>query len=414
MLSRRRLLTRAAAAVGAAGLPLRALASAEPDRNFIFVVNYGGWDVTRVFTPDALVEPLVHTEATADPGLAGSLPFVDHPDRPSVRQFFTDHWARSAMFNGILVPSVAHENCLHLIMTGTTSSVASDWPAILASRATDLALPGMVISGPSFAGALSGVATRVGSSGQLQALIDGSIATWSDVRVEQSNARAEAVMDDYLARRVAAAADAASGRRQVILDGYRDGLDRSETLKGLANVVNFSSGTSLSAQVDLAVELMSMGLTRVATLSSNYGWDTHADNDLGQSANFEGLFYALRDLMAQLGARPGRGGGSLADETVVVVVSEMGRTPQLNGTNGKDHWPYTSALVVGPGVDGGRVIGGYDTWFYGKKIDPVTGEPDEAGRDLSSDAFGATLLTLAGIDSEEHLPGVTPITGALA
>jgi uncharacterized protein (DUF1501 family) len=221
-------------------------------------------------------------------------------------------------------------------------------------------------------------------------------------------------MDDYLARRVAAAADAASGRRQVILDGYRDGLDRSETLKGLANVVNFSSGTSLSAQVDLAVELMSMGLTRVATLSSNYGWDTHADNDLGQSANFEGLFYALRDLMAQLGARPGRGGGSLADETVVVVVSEMGRTPQLNGTNGKDHWPYTSALVVGPGVDGGRVIGGYDTWFYGKKIDPVTGEPDEAGRDLSSDAFGATLLTLAGIDSEEHLPGVTPITGALA
>ena len=39
---------------------------------------------------------------------------------------------------------------------------------------------------------------------------------------------------------------------------------------------------------------------------------------------------------------------------------------------------------------------------------------DEAGRDLSSDAFGATLLTLAGIDSEEHLPGVTPITGALA
>ena len=40
------------------------------------------------------------------------------------------------------------------------------------------------------------------------------------------------------------------------------------------------------------------------------------------------------------------------DETTFVVMSEMGRTPALNGNEGKDHWPYTSALVMGPGLQG--------------------------------------------------------------
>lgn len=414
MLTRRHLLHAAGGLLGLSALPLgRALAASSSRRKFIFVVNYGGWDVTRVFA-DALAEPLVDTEPEAELSTVGGISFVDHPDRPSVRQLFEDFHERMLLLNGILVPSVAHENCLHFIMTGTSDSTASDWPAIVASGApAELPLPGMVIDGPSFAGGLGGISTRVGSSGQLQALVDGSISSWSDVSVGAPSSRAEDLMDDYLGRRVAAAEAAAAGRRAELVSAYRESLGTSETLKGLAHLVDFDSGTDLSAQVRLAVELLGMGLTRVATLSSNYDWDTHADNDAGQTTNFEGLFYALNDLMAQLSATPGEEGGSLADETVVVVISEMGRTPQLNSTEGKDHWPYTSAMLIGPGFTGDRVVGAYDSFFYGERLDPASAELYNKGRDLSCDMFGATLLRLAGVDHQDWLPGVEALEGVI-
>ena len=110
---------------------------------------------------------------------------------------------------------------------------------------------------------------------------------------------------------------------------------------------------------------------------------------------------------------PGRGGGSLLDETCIVVMSEMGRTPALNGNEGKDHWPYTSALVMGPGLQGGRVIGATDEFYYGEKIDYDSGEIWHDGQDLTVGNLGATLLASAGVDSRDYLPGMAPIQGVL-
>ena len=87
-------------------------------------------------------------------------------------------------------------------------------------------------------------------------------------------------------------------------------------------------------------------------------------------------------------------------------MSEIGRTPLLNGGGGKDHWPYTCAMICGPGITGGRVIGAFDDYYYGEQIDLGSGEVYDGGQDLSVDVFGATLLQLAGIDSSEWLPGV--------
>jgi uncharacterized protein (DUF1501 family) len=117
----------------------------------------------------------------------------------------------------------------------------------------------------------------------------------------------------------------------------------------------------------------------------------------------------------RLASLPGRSTSSLLDETVIVVLSEMGRTPQLNDQDGKDHWPYTSAMVVGPGITGSRVIGATDEFYYGKTIDPDSGELwDGAGSiELSTSSFGATLLNLAGVDHEPYLAGTIPIPGIL-
>lgn len=418
MLSRRFFLGATGGLLGASVLPMRAaLARAEAGRRkFVFVMNYGGWDPTRVFASE-FNNANVEMERGADFGRVGGITFVDHPARPSVRAFFEDHYRNTLMINGMLVPSVAHENCLHIIMTGGTSTVSPDWPAILAGAgAGSYALPGVVIGGPSFPGTLGSVVTRTGGSSQLEGLLSGDILTKSDVRTLPPQVRAEAIMDDYLARRAAASAAAADpGRRAELLRTvYASSLDRATSLKELLHVVDFSSGSTMPDQIRLAVDLLGLGISRVATISSGLSWDTHAGNDTRQSTNFETLFSGLRDLMAGLQATPGQHGGSLADETVVVVLSEMGRTPQFNATQGKDHWPYTSAMVVGPGITGNRVVGELDEYYYGKRIDLSSGDVHDEGRDLSADSFGATLLNLAGVDHEDYLPGVAPVQGLLA
>jgi uncharacterized protein (DUF1501 family) len=217
-----------------------------------------------------------------------------------------------------------------------------------------------------------------------------------------------------VAQRVGAEVAGADLAREADLQqAYQSALERAGALKQLQGVVDWSGGTSFPEQIRLGVDALALGISRCVTITySSYGWDTHTDNDDDQSRNFEDLFSGLRDLMDRLATTSGVS-GTLADETVVVVLSEMGRTPQLNEAGGKDHWPYTAALVVGPGIDGGRSVGGYDAYYYGQPLDLGTGEVDDGGRDLSTDVFGATLLTLAGLDSEEWLPGVGVLHGAL-
>lgn len=89
---------------------------------------------------------------------------------------------------------------------------------------------------------------------------------------------------------------------------------------------------------------------RVGALSFN-GWDTHANEGVleGQLANrLAGLDLAIRTLHDGLAAA--------WKETVVVIVTEFGRTARPNGTAGTDHGTATVALVMGGSVKGGRVI----------------------------------------------------------
>ena len=107
-------------------------------------------------------------------------------------------------------------------------------------------------------------------------------------------------------------------------------------------------------------------------------------------------------------------GAALSDETVVVMLSEMGRTGPLNAALGKDHWPWTSMLLMGPGITGNRVIGRFALGFRGVPIDQATGDELEEGDPMAAASIGAGLLELAGVDPRDHLPNVTPfaaITG---
>ena len=89
---------------------------------------------------------------------------------------------------------------------------------------------------------------------------------------------------------------------------------------------------------------------RVGALAFD-GWDTHVDEGTvkGRLANLLG---ALDGSIAAIETNMGKSW----HETVVVLVTEFGRTAHLNGTDGTDHGTATVALLAGGALKGGRVI----------------------------------------------------------
>jgi uncharacterized protein (DUF1501 family) len=94
----------------------------------------------------------------------------------------------------------------------------------------------------------------------------------------------------------------------------------------------------------------------------------------------------------------------MLDDTVIAVISEMGRTPQLNSGGGKDHWPVTSSMVIGPGIAGGRAYGGTSSTGEAELCDFATGQVSSSGRSIEPKHFAAGVLAACGVDPADHLP----------
>jgi hypothetical protein len=89
------------------------------------------------------------------------------------------------------------------------------------------------------------------------------------------------------------------------------------------------------------------------------GWDTHGNNDEGQTAMLKSLDRGAAGLIKDLKSR------GLLDETLVVWGGEFGRTPTTEGGNGRDHSPYGfSMFLAGGGVKGGHVHGATDEFGF--------------------------------------------------
>ena len=166
-------------------------------------------------------------------------------------------------------------------------------------------------------------------------------------------------------------------------------------------------------QAQEAIRSLSLGICQCTTIRAGGDWDTHNDND-EQNFLFETLFSQLTQMMTLLEETTDQNGVSLSQNTTVIVMSEMGRTPAYNITGGRDHWPFTSYLMIGEGIKGGRVVGGYTNGFMGVGVNPLTLELDEDRIGISAEEFGATLLMLAGINSDTILPNISPLTGILS
>ncbi|RMG20766.1 MAG: DUF1501 domain-containing protein [Deltaproteobacteria bacterium] len=425
-IDRRGFLVGGLAALGAAALPWplrRALAQAAPvRRNLLVVFAQGGWDITFALDP----KPDLQT-VDAPPGTVQRFAEIDvftDESRPGVTAFF-ERWASEvAVVRGIQTRSIAHPVCTRRMLTGSPDPSRPDLAAIAAHEAgRDLPVPYLVLGNAAFTGPLAASAGRVGTTNQIIALIDPAqgyprpadsprpgpqfipdaqdrdlIRNYLKARAERERATRGAL--GYNARRIA---------------DFQASLDRAEALRPFARAFGDRGITlGLEQQIPIALEAISQGVAWSVILDTRLPWDTHTGN-AAQGQYWNLTFTQLGALFEALASRPGRQAGKkMIDETVVVVMSEMSRTPKLNNTQGKDHWPVTACLVGGAGVRGGRVYGRSDDLVDSVPIDLETGEPKDGGRQLLTENLVAGLLELLGVDPSPWFPGVPPFRGLMA
>ncbi|MSR54094.1 MAG: DUF1501 domain-containing protein [Gemmataceae bacterium] len=137
-------------------------------------------------------------------------------------------------------------------------------------------------------------------------------------------------------------------------------------------------------------------------------WDTHTRNfPILKDNKLPGFDQTFSALMEDLDAR------GMLDDTMVVVTSEMGRTPKINASGGRDHWTYCyGSLFAGAGIKGGSVYGASDaqaayvkdmpvspadiccTVYDALGIDPHMTVPDKTGRPVPIDQGGRAITNI--------------------
>jgi hypothetical protein len=194
-------------------------------------------------------------------------------------------------------------------------------------------------------------------------------------------------------------------QRRQEAEGSRDDLDRiqqralslltSAKLKAAFDLsatdprtLDRYGGTLFGSSALIARRLVEAGV-RFVNVTWDYpvgdnSWDTHAKN-------FEWLRGALPSLDATYSAlMEDLEYEGLLEETLVVMMSDMGRTPQVNPAAGRDHWSYCYTVVfAGAGIRGGTVCGASDAHAAYVKDRPV-----------STGDVCATIYQCLGIDPD--------------
>jgi uncharacterized protein (DUF1501 family) len=149
----------------------------------------------------------------------------------------------------------------------------------------------------------------------------------------------------------------------------------------------------LNQAAEIALASFKAGVCVSANLSMGQ-FDSHANNDPDQMKLIPeflaGIDYTLRRAEEL----------KIRDKLVVVIQSEMGRTPNYNKGNGKDHWSIGSIMFLGAGIKGNRVIGATDEGQFLVPIDPKTlaTESDaEKGVRVRPEHIHTALREMAGI-----------------
>jgi uncharacterized protein (DUF1501 family) len=331
-------LTRRTTLLGLAGVAMSsrvkmAFASAPTEQRFVVVLLRGALDGMSAVVPygdanlAALRQPLI-PPAPGQPGGVYDLGGF-YGLNPALPGLYAMYQAGQALpFHAVAGPyrTRSHfdaQDLLQLGAGGDTTSISSGWlNRVLAE------LPAR--SGGQLAGLSVGIGTPLLLQGQ--------------VRVGSYAAGGFASPSSDLYARVAAlnAADPLTG--PAIATGLQEMQFDATVMQGQAHAKNANSFPNLASKAGTL--LAAADGPRIAAFQLE-GWDTHGNQLKGLNGPLTGLDQGFTNLQTALGPAWAK--------TMVLVITEFGRTAAINGTAGTDHGTATVAFLLGGTVAGGKV-----------------------------------------------------------
>jgi uncharacterized protein (DUF1501 family) len=269
---------------------------------------------------------------------------------------------RLALVRGINTAEDDHGKGAYIMHTGRRREPAMEWPHLGAAMAKllgspDSPLPGYIHITPREAGGFDKQdAAFLGPKYASVTVADGKPpanllppAGLDPARDRQSNDLRRRLNDRFAQR-----------RRTAETDAYTQSYDQASRLMQKRAIFDLDrelqqlraayGGHDFGWHCLLARRLLEEGATFVKVTHTNY--DTHHENfdfHIEQLGEFDRTFATLLDDLASRGLLP---------STLVIVMSEFGRTPTINRNLGRDHWSRAwSIALAGCGVKGGAVVG---------------------------------------------------------
>ena len=377
----------AATAIAGFRLPI-ARAADYRGRFCVFVQADGGWDPTSFCDPKTNVpgEPVINHWAERDEVReAGDIPYAPFADNEA---FFQNYHDRMLVINGVDAQTNSHTVGVVHNWSGRISEGYPTTTAVhAASAGPDLPVGYANFGGHSDTAGLTRY-TRLDNPDLLRSVAyPRGAGEWEDADSPEDSAFVPAEDWAAMARHRAAtveriiAAEDLLPEERMRLTHYSAAFASGERLKAFADAIpaedqlekpeeatagNATYSSELRRQAQLAVLAFKTGVAVSADLYLG-GFDTHAENDVGQDwllANLTGGVDYLWKYAEDHG---------VADRLFVVIGSDFGRTNFYNADDGKDHWPIGSFLVMEKNQPWtNRVVGETDELHFAYNIDPAT------------------------------------------
>lgn len=343
---------------------------------WILVTATGGWDPNFMFNPTLNAE---HNRLYTQIQSVGNIPYAPLPIDLSVMNldpaggfepylmsneaFLTKFGSRLCVLNGVDTSTNNHDSGVRTMMCGR---IPEGYPAIgaLIAAAKAPEKPMAFISNGSYDNPMGLVPlTRVSSSSTLRKVAFPNAIDPNDLTGDQYHTpetmnriaalqaeRLQALRDKMHLPRIKKSMGSLYLARQA--ENELAQLQIPDAIVDLPGGIGDLEGMMQQSQLVLAA--FKSGLAVAANIRLG-GFDTHGDHDRNQRRQIAKLLGGLNYIFDEITAQ------GLDGKVFVVVASDFGRGPHYNGTgqgSGKDHWPITSLIAAGPGIQGNRVIGG--------------------------------------------------------
>jgi len=376
---------------------------------WVLVHAGGGWDPTSFCDPKGRKNELqpnpINKYMTGDIQTAGNIAYAPS----AANKAFFDKWYKHLLvINGIDMQTNGHRSGTRHTWSGDLKDGGATLGALIAGT-RDPSLPMAFVSngGYSATGGLVAL-TRAGSPESLVEISKPNYVSASGTDMYHSAATATRIRNARAARMARQ-----QGRLRLPTDQGALGMlhlarlrqeDLTKLQDHLPKKID-ASNNRLKRQAQIAVASYKAGLCAAANLSVG-GFDTHSNHDVAQGNALKRLFEGVTFLMNEAEKQ------GVADNMIVVMGSDFGRTPRYNAGNGKDHWSVGSMMLMGKGIAGNKVIGHSTDNFRCGTVDPKSLKPDEYGIRIRPGHVHRALRSLAGIDGHD-MAKKTPVKGDL-